>query len=70
MSSLTANIKMESRGESIMNRNTQRNQRKVRLPKRFKKKAKDVPVTAAISRIEVPEENTATCQTKGCGCGN
>lgn len=53
-----------------MNRNTQRNQRKIRLPKRFKKKAKNVPVTAAISRIEVPEENTATCQTKGCGCGN
>ena len=53
-----------------MNRRTQGNQRKVRLPKGFKKKAKKPLVTNTISEIRVPEENTATCQTKGCGCGN
>ncbi|MDP6194348.1 MAG: hypothetical protein QF880_01340 [Candidatus Poseidonia sp.] len=53
-----------------MNRNTQRNQRKIRLPKRFKKKAPSAPVTAAAPKMEVPEENTASCQTRGCGCGN
>jgi len=53
-----------------MNRRTQGNQRKFRLPKGFKKKSKAAPAKPAITEINVPEESTASCQTKGCGCGN
>jgi hypothetical protein len=51
-----------------MNRRTNQNQRKIRIPSVLKirpKKAvvaKDTPDTSA--------EVDASCQTRGCGCGN
>lgn len=48
-----------------MNRYRLGNQRKVRLPKGFKKKAKAAPVEKV---KEQPSETS--CQTTGCGCGN
>jgi len=48
-----------------MNRHTLKNQRKIRLPKGFKKKAKAAPV----EQVEEKPAETS-CQTTGCGCGN
>ena len=48
-----------------MNRNTSRNQRKIRLPKGFKKRARAAPV----EKVEEKQPETS-CQTTGCGCGN
>ena len=51
-------------GKSI-NRHTLGNQRKIRLPKGFKKKAK----VASAEKVEAKPAETS-CQTTGCGCGN
>ncbi|MCH1616625.1 MAG: hypothetical protein L7R83_03865 [Candidatus Poseidonia sp.] len=53
-----------------MNRDTQKSQRKLRLPKGFRKKAKTTSALTAAPKMDVVESNEASCQTRGCGCGN
>ena len=59
-------IRFQAKGSGrSMNRKTSRNQRKIRLPKGFKKKAK----TTSVEKVDVKQPE-ASCQTSGCGCGN
>ena len=52
----------------IMNRRTNQNQRKIRIPSVLKIRPKKVVV--AKETPDTSAEVDASCQTRGCGCGN
>jgi len=51
-----------------MNRRTNQNQRKIRIPSVLKIRPKKVVV--AKETPDASAEVDASCQTRGCGCGN
>ncbi len=53
-----------------MNRRTAQNQRKVRFPNVLRRKTKKEKVEGPVAETKTVESADASCQTRGCGCGN
>ena len=61
---------MRVHGGKNMNRRTAQNQRKVRFPNVLRRKTKKEKVEGPVAETKTVESADASCQTRGCGCGN